>query len=174
MTDPRITREVAVDLTATLTRTDGRWVLRLSRDLRHAPERVWRMLTEPDQLARWSPVVPDRALTSRGPATASENPGDAPVDAEVLVADEPRELVHRWGSSLLRWTLTPTGSGTTLELHQTFDDRSYAASYAAGWRVCLATLAATDDERPVERVVGDRALDYGWQRLHDTYDEALR
>jgi uncharacterized protein YndB with AHSA1/START domain len=172
-TDPRVTAEVEIDPSAAVTRADdGRWVLTMHRDLRHDPARVWRMVTEPDQLARWSPVVPDRPLTAVGPATSRENPDDDPVDAEVLHVDAGVELVHRWGPALLRWTLTPVDGGTRLELHQTFDDGSMAASYAAGWRICLGSLAASHDA-DVERVCGPRALDYGWQRLHDDYDGSL-
>ena len=172
-TDPRTEAEVEVDPGATLAQDDGgRWVLTMHRDLRHDPDRVWRMVTEPDQLARWSPIVPDRPLTSVGPATSRENPGEEPVDAEVLHVEPGREVVHRWGAALVRWTLTPLDDGTRLELHQTFDDRSLAASYSAGWRVCLASLAASH-EAPVERACGSRALDYGWQRLHDDYERSL-
>lgn len=172
-TDPRVENEVAVDPSAALSRADGGgWVLTMHRDLRHEPERVWRMVTEPDELTRWSPVVPDRPLTAVGPATSRENPGDDPVDAEVLLVDPGRLLVHRWGSALLRWTLSPTDGGTRLELHQTFADRSMAPSYSAGWRVCLAVLAASHDGQ-VERACGPRALDYGWQRLHDAYERSL-
>jgi hypothetical protein len=51
---------------ASLTEADGRWVLTMTRELAHPPERVWPMLTDPEQLSRWSPVVPDRPLTSAG------------------------------------------------------------------------------------------------------------
>jgi uncharacterized protein YndB with AHSA1/START domain len=131
------------------------------------------MLVDPAHLRRWSPVVPDRPLTSPGPATCRENPGDEPNDAEVLVVEPPHTLVHQWGDDLLRWTITPAEGGAVLELRQTFDDRAAAASYAAGWQVCLGRLAAEDDS-PRERVTGPRALDYGWPDLRERYDAAWR
>jgi uncharacterized protein YndB with AHSA1/START domain len=175
MTDARITHEIeAAPVAATLTHHEGRWVLGIERHLRHARERVWRMLTQPDQLARWSPVVPDRPLDSVGPATARENPEDEPVDATVLVCEPPVELVHRSGDHILRWTLVEEPDGTLLTLEQTFDDREYAAALGAGWHICLATLAANEGgpDQP-ERVVGDLAYDYGWEKLRDGYGEAL-
>jgi hypothetical protein len=82
-----------------------RWVLTMTRELPHAVERVWSKVTEPEELRKWSPVVPDRPLTSLGPATAREHPYSDAVDAEVLVSDPPHELAHRWGctSCAGRW-----------------------------------------------------------------------
>jgi len=153
-----------------LERDEAGWTLVMRRPLRHSPEQVWRMLTEPDRLARWSPIVPDRSLAEVGPASCRENPGDEPIDAEVLVADAPSLLVHRWGTALMRWTVTAVEEGTVLELRQTCDDRTVASSSAAGWRTCFGTLAATFDGVERERVIGPRALDYGWQALHERYE----
>jgi uncharacterized protein YndB with AHSA1/START domain len=166
----RVRAEIAAQpAEATLTQVAGRWVLTMTRTLRHPRERVWPYLTEPRLLGRWSPVVPDRALTSVGPATSRETPEQSPVDAEVLVSDPPRELVHRWGGHLLRWTLTPTASGSRLTLEHTFDKPAERASYGAGWHVCLAVLTAVLDGYDVERVVGKQALDYGWSALNERY-----
>jgi uncharacterized protein YndB with AHSA1/START domain len=172
-TDPLTTEIAAHPADATLTEVAGRWVLTMSRELRHPVERVWPKLTEPDQLSKWSPVVPDRPLTSVGPATSRETPQDEDVDAEVLVSDPPHELVHRWGRHLLRWTLTPTQDGSRLTLEHTFDARAERGTYAAGWHLCLAVLAAVLDGHDVDRVVGSRANDYGWSALRDRYDANL-
>jgi hypothetical protein len=37
-------------------RVDGTYVLRFERRLAHPPEKVWRALTEPDQLRQWFPT----------------------------------------------------------------------------------------------------------------------
>jgi uncharacterized protein YndB with AHSA1/START domain len=104
----------------------------MTRTLRHPRERVWAYLTDPRLLSEWSPLVPDRPLTSVGPATARETPEHSPFDAEVLVSDPPRELVHRWGGQVLRCTLAPTPTGSQLTLQHTFDDRNENGSYGAG------------------------------------------
>jgi uncharacterized protein YndB with AHSA1/START domain len=172
--DP-VSAEIAVqDGSAVLIETAGRWVLTMTRGLRHPPDRVWPLLTEPAQLARWSPVVPDRALISVGAATARETPDQPAVDAEVLVCDPPRELVHRWGPHLLRWSLALAPGGCRLTLEHTFDERGDVGIYAAGWHLCLAVLVTALEGHPVERVVGARADAYGWQGLRDRYDRALR
>ena len=152
---------------------EGRWVLRMTRELPHDVERVWTKLTEPEELRKWSPVVPDRPLTSVGPAKAREDPDQEAVDAEVLVNDRPRELAHRWGPHVLRWTLEPTASGCLLTLEQTVDRPAESALFAAGWHLCLAVLVGLLDGHDVERVVGSRAYDYGWGSLEAQYRESL-
>jgi uncharacterized protein YndB with AHSA1/START domain len=172
MTDVRITKSVdAEPVAATLAQVEGRWVITMTRELAYPPERVWRMLTEPERLARWSPVVPDRILDSPGPAQSRESPDAPPVDLEVLVTDAPRELVHRWGTHTLQWTLTPTDTGTRLVLAETLDEYAEASRNGAGWHLCLAVLAAYFADDTVDRVVGPDADAYGWSDLRDRYEE---
>ena len=174
MIDARITREIdASPVAATLAEDDGRWTLTMQRRLRHPPERVWRMLTIPEELARWSPFGPDRELDSVGPATSIEDPEHDPLPADVLYIDPPRELVHRWGEDLMRWTLEADGDGTLLTMHHTVDDRSGVPSYASGWHLCFAVLSAIDQGDDVERVTGGRATEYDWETLRDAYDGLL-
>ena len=152
---------------------DGDWTLVLRREFPHPVEKLWRMITEPELLARWSPIVPDRALTSPGQATCRENPGDDPLDAEVLIADAPRKLVHRWGIDVVSWTISHTPSGSRLELRQQLSDHRPAAMYAGGWQVCLGRLAAEEDGVERERVVGERAWAYGCQALIEHHQVTL-
>ncbi len=164
--DEMIAAQVHAPIEVQLELEEDRWTLVMRRRFPHGPQRLWAMLTDPVKLARWSPIVPDRPLTEPGPATCRENPGDDPVDAEVLVVDAPWQLVHRWGPDVLHWTLTSDGDGTVLELREVTGGHGAAVMLAAGWQVCLARLAAedgTDRERPT----GQRAMAYGWQQLHD-------
>lgn len=170
--DNVVATEISTPLDVSLVPDADRWMLTLRRQFPQTPERLWEMLTDPAQLARWSPIVPDRSLTTPGPATCRENPEDEPIDAEVITVEPHRLLVHRWGVDLLRWQITPTDGGTLLELRQTFADRDYAGSYAAGWHVCFGSLSANASATH-DRVVGQRAMDYGWEQLRDFYDREL-
>src|SRR5262245_27675300 len=129
-TDDRVCAAIAaVPPAATLAQVGGGWVLTMQRELRHPSKRARPYPTEPGRLARRPPVVPARALASVGPAASREAPGQDPVDAEVLLSGPPRELVHRWGGHLLRWTLAPTPTGSRLTLEHTFDEPSGHGSY---------------------------------------------
>jgi uncharacterized protein YndB with AHSA1/START domain len=170
VTDQRILKQIEAEpVAATLTQVDGAWVLTMTRDLAYPPERVWRMLTDPERLARWSPVVPDRDLSTLGPAQSHEHPDMPGIDTDVLVADAPRELVHRWGTHVLSWRLTPTADGTRLTMSDTLDGFADGSRNGAGWHICLGTLAAYLDDDDVERVVGADARTYGWDALDERY-----
>lgn len=160
-------------LDATLQSQDGAWLLTMERDFGHPPEVVWPWLTDPERLARWSPVVPDRPFDAPGARQVRENPDDDPVDGEALSVDPPRELVHRWGDDLVRWRLTPTATGCRLTLEQTMRQRDPAAMNAAGWDVCLTVLDEVLGGSETPRATGPDAAARGWAALRDDYAEAL-
>jgi uncharacterized protein YndB with AHSA1/START domain len=48
-------------------RKDGeKWALILVRELRHAPEKVWRALTDPVHVREWAPFEVDGSLATFG------------------------------------------------------------------------------------------------------------
>jgi uncharacterized protein YndB with AHSA1/START domain len=96
-------------------------------DLPHAPEKVWRALTDPALLAEWLlPVArlelePGAAFTYKAPP----QPGwDGSVHCRFLEIEAQRKLSYTWVvgdmeiDTVVTFTLTPTGSGTRLSLVQ--------------------------------------------------------
>ena len=160
-------------LQGTLENQDGAWVLTLTRDIAHPVERVWPWLTDPDRLRRWSPIVPEQPFDGVGARLVRENPGDEAVTGDVISVDPPHELVHRWADDVVRWRLTPTDAGCRLTLEQTMRDRDPAAMNAAGWHLCLGVLDGALSGAATSRVVGEAALDHGWEALRDGYAELL-
>ncbi|UCM90963.1 SRPBCC domain-containing protein [Streptomyces marincola] len=148
---------------------DGRWSLSLDREFAHPVADVWAALTEARQVPRWAPFIPSRDLDAPGPVDLPERPGEAPARGEVRVVEPPRLLVLDWDEDELRFELTPTGRGTLLRFVHTFADRPQAASYAAGWHLCLAALTGLLDGLDLPRVVGAEAREHGWEPLHAEY-----
>jgi len=167
MTDLNPVRAEAVD--------DVRWAVVLTRQLRQAPDRVWRALTDPERLGRWTPYSADRDLSAPGPArlTMADGSTDESIDGTVLVAEPPRLLEHHWGDDVLRWELAESGGGTLLTLRHTTSRRPEMASFAAGWHLCLDTLDLDLAGTPREPVVGERAREFGWAELEARYSEVL-
>lgn len=151
------------------------WVLTLARELPFPRERVWTLLTVPQELARWAPYTADRDLSTTGAATLTMIDGEAPEELPSTVrrAEAPAALEHTWGADLLRWKLTETGGGTRLELSQTVESHEWMAQVAAGWHLCLDVASSVLAGTPVKPVVGEEAMSHGWEALRDAYAARL-
>jgi uncharacterized protein YndB with AHSA1/START domain len=157
-------------MTESLRTESGRNVLRMERRLAHPPEKVWRALTTPADLAQWFPAEVRLDLRQGGDVRFVFAGGEAPEGKGVITdLDPPHLLAFTWEDSHLRWELRPDGAGTLLVLENTFDDRYGAASFAAGWHTCIAALGDVLARRPVPQLSGPEAM----AGLHDDYVEAL-
>jgi uncharacterized protein YndB with AHSA1/START domain len=149
-----------------------KWTLVLVRDLRHAPERVWQALTEPEHLREWAPFDSDRSLGMVGTArlTTVGAPTLHVTESQVKRADRPKVLELTWGGQDIRWELEPQGGGgTRLTLWHNID-RNFISMGAAGWHICLDVLDRALAGHPVGRLVGPEAMKFGgWQRLNAEY-----
>ena len=108
---------------------DGRPALVFERRLDHSLERVWRAVTEPDELAQWF-VAPVEWRPVVGASFVSiDEPG------EVTAVDEPRLFAWRWGGDDFSFELEPDGDGCRLTFTHVFADAALVANYAAGWEI---------------------------------------
>jgi uncharacterized protein YndB with AHSA1/START domain len=96
-------------------------------DLHHAPEKVWRALTEPELLAQWLLPVVEKLKLERGAAftfKTQPQPGwDGMVNCQFLEIEPKRRLSYSWRvgfglDTVVTFTLTPAGSGTRLSIVQ--------------------------------------------------------
>lgn len=139
----------------TLIEADGRWMLRFERRYTHPPARVWRMIIEPDLLARWFPArVEYTELKVGGALTfhfaaedlkAAEDAGVEGVPAvssgTILELVPERCFVFDWVGETVRFEIVPDGDGSLLRFTHVFDpDRAQAPRNAAGWHFCLDAL----------------------------------
>jgi uncharacterized protein YndB with AHSA1/START domain len=102
--------------------------LRFERRYAQPIERVWRAITDPEDLEKWFPdQVPDLSAAEKDP---------------------PRRLEFDWGDEgdRLRFELEPDGSGTILRFTHFLAAPDKAARDAAGWHVCLVSLQKLLDE----------------------------
>lgn len=86
----------------------------------HSPERVWRALVDPDELAAW--LMPTDFAPEVGKTFVLET-GDAhigTIQGEVLEIDAPRLLRCRWtgvfGDTEVTFELAPEADGTRLRV----------------------------------------------------------
>jgi uncharacterized protein YndB with AHSA1/START domain len=146
---------------------DGRWRLRFTRTLSHPQSKVWRAVTEPDQLAKWFPSTIEGEHEA-GASLRFTFPDDIaePIDGEML-AYNPESLVEfSWGPDVVRIELRPVAEGTELTLLDTLEEHGKAARDGAGWHGCLdaleAALGGDEDARTQMNV---------WAEVHPHYVE---
>jgi uncharacterized protein YndB with AHSA1/START domain len=117
----------------------GRPALRFERRLDHSVERVWRAITEPDELRQWYPGVPDWRL-ELGERFGSEGGGEA--RGRITELEPPRVLAYDWAGDEFRFELRPDGEACVLVFTHVFADRTLGAQHAAGWQIYLRRLDA--------------------------------
>ena len=154
---------------ATVEKDADKWTLVLTRDLKHAPDKVWKALTDPASLKEWAPFDADRDLGATGPAKLTTIGAPQVADITVKRADAPRTLEYDWGGQDIKWQLEPYQGGTRLTLWHNID-RRFIAWGAAGWHICFDVLDALLAGEPIGRLVGPSIMGFdGWQRLKDEY-----
>ena len=111
------------------------------------PEKVWRALVEPDQIAAW--LMPNDFEATVGARYRMEcGPPQGPITGEVLEVDPPRRLVYSWegdfGRTIVTFVLTRTPVGTHLRLeHGEWSAGSESArdQFDSGWPTKFAALS---------------------------------
>jgi uncharacterized protein YndB with AHSA1/START domain len=119
--------------------------LRFERRYGHSVDRVWKAITDPDELRHW---FPDSAW-------------------EVTESEPPHRLAGAWHGDMLRFELRPDGDGCLVVFTHAFADRAKAARDAAGWDVCFVRLSALLAGTPMPE--GDSLRI--WPPLHERYAE---
>lgn len=125
------------------TDTNVRTVMK-ERELRHAPEKVWRALTQEHLLEEWlmkSDFKPE--VGHRFDLEADWGK----VSCQVLAVEPHKTLSYSWAAhgleSVVTWTLTETATGTHLRMEQSGfgpgQDQAYRGA-TAGWEKFLYKL----------------------------------
>ena len=131
-------------MTGTLESAENGYRLRFERRLDHSPERVWRAITEPEELAHWFP------------------PGE---ELQVTESEPPRLLAGTWYGDELRFELRPEGEACMLVFTHTFAERERAARDAAGWDRVFVRFDALLRGEPISE---KESLE-GWSEVHERY-----
>lgn len=159
------------DTHGTLETLDDAYALRFERHLSHPVDRVWRAITEPEELRHWYPGVPDWKLEQG--ATFESDGLDG--TGKILELEPPRVLEYSWGAGddwdgdVFRFELTLTEEGCILVFTHRFSDRRTAARDGAGWELCFERLDALLAGAPI----GEAESLEGWPELHERYASEL-
>jgi uncharacterized protein YndB with AHSA1/START domain len=152
---------------------DGRFALRFERRFAHSQAKVWRAITETDQLRGWFVEIldydrsrldfTDAAKLTYVPKAEHQLPTG---HGQVTRIDPPYLLEYTWDAETLRWELETVEDGACrLVFTNIFDDRASAVAVAPGWHAGLDSLTALLDGRQSDRSA--------WKHLQDDYARAL-
>jgi uncharacterized protein YndB with AHSA1/START domain len=148
---------------------DDRWQLRFTRTLPHPRDKVWRAITEPEQLAKWFPTTIEGGRITGAALHYSFPGGQAPPMEGEMLAFEPESLMElRWGPDVLRMELRSVPEGTEFRLLHTLEQRGKAARDAAGWHVCLDALEAA-----LAGAADSREQMAAWSEVHPRYVQSF-
>ena len=145
----------------------GPRTLRFERRLAHPPERVWRALTDPAELAIWLVAAAELEPRVDGAVTLRWD-GDASAAGRIVAWEPPEELAYTWdegeGESLVRFTLSADRDGTLVVLtHERIDSLS---GFGAGWHAHLDMLEGALEGRDVD-------WQERWDALRPRYEEVM-
>jgi uncharacterized protein YndB with AHSA1/START domain len=121
----------------------------IEREMSHAPEKIWRALTEASLINQWlmsndfEPVVGHQFNLRATPV-----PGwSGVIECEVLVVEPNVRLSYSWGTlglkNVVTWTLTPTAIGTRVRMEHSGFPSEESASYKGakyGWQKFIGKL----------------------------------
>lgn len=146
----------------TIERDRGQTTLRFTRSLAHPPEKVWSVLTKSEHMRWWMPA--DLVGDKREGASLQivfwpdlvEAKGLEPDagTATVEVWDPPRTFEWIWNGTRIRFDITPTSTGSDLQLTVSIptDDPNVVVDAAGGfhlWMEHLDRLLETGSSIPI-------------------------
>lgn len=126
---------------------------RLDRFLDHGPDKVWRMLTESDALARW--LAPGTIELRKGGIVHLDfSDSGIVIDSTVREIEPPRLIEYSWSGPgdpqrPLRWELNHTKDGSYLMLTLQIPDKEDIARACGGFEAHLEMLAAALERVPI-------------------------
>ena len=145
----------------TLETIDGRPALRFERTLAHSVERVWRAVSDPEELERWFPAAADWTPATGETFEAHGGSG------EVTEVDAPHRLAWTFGGDRYSFELAAQEDGCRLIFTHVFDDRALAAQTAAGWETYLSRL----EPHLAGGHLSEEEAHEPWGEVHERYAE---
>ncbi|CAM2155582.1 conserved protein of unknown function [Pararobbsia alpina] len=123
----------------------------VEREFAHAPEKLWRALTQPHLIEQWL-MKNDFQLAADHRFRLSADWGS--VECQVMEIEPNKTLSYTWSAygleSVVTWTLTPTAAGTHLRMEQagfrTDQEQAYQGA-KGGWQHFFASLEKVLDQQ---------------------------
>jgi uncharacterized protein YndB with AHSA1/START domain len=119
----------------------------LERRLEQSPQRVWKALTHPKEVAAWM-KFPVKMNPEVGGTIFVDFSGRGSMDGVICTFDAPQVFAWVWGDSLVRWEIEREGDGVRLRFAHIGMKPELLAGLTAGWQRFLDQLETHLDGVP--------------------------
>jgi uncharacterized protein YndB with AHSA1/START domain len=146
--------------------------VRFDRASKHSAERLWRAITDPDEVTAWMQYPAKIDLRVGGDYRVDFSKTNSGLLDGVIVAIEPERLLrYAWGTSIVEWSIEPTPGGCTHSFLQ-----SGLANRGPGEEQLVAGWHAWFDD--LDRYLGGNPLPAlserdAWRALCERYKPVL-
>jgi len=116
------------------------YAIRYDRTSKHSAERLWRAITDPDEVTKWMQYPARIGLRVGGDYFVEFAGNPENLDGVIVRFEHGRMLRYAWGTSIVEWQLTPEGAGTHYVFSHFGLDRAKTPNdegVAAGWHAWL-------------------------------------
>ncbi|MEV0948149.1 SRPBCC family protein [Rhodococcus sp. NPDC049939] len=145
----------------------GRPAVRFRCAYPYSKQRLWKAVSEPDELVRWFPSAVRIDPYVGGDIEFFPDSDADPETGIVLVYSAPRTLAFTWSGDEIHFEVEPTAEGCALTLVNVLEVRNTAARNAAGWSVCLTNLDRHLDGSAAFGHSGEKSP--AWRPFYETY-----
>lgn len=116
--------------------------LRLARDYRHPPERVWGAIVDDGAFSTWFGLARQiDGAPAAGTRLTMTFPGGEPEEGKILDVVPGQLLSFSWGEEMLRFEVGRETAGASVRFTTTVQDPDHISHSAAGYHLALAGLA---------------------------------
>jgi uncharacterized protein YndB with AHSA1/START domain len=145
------------------------FTLKFERKSKHSAERVWKAITDSDELTKWM-RYPIKVDLKRGGTFFADFAPDDPIDGVITTLDPGKVFAYSWGRSVVEWTVEPDGDGSKYTfIHQGLERFEGDEGMYAGWHAFLDALDLHMEGKHMSKE--EDAAE--WERLKPIYKEVL-
>jgi uncharacterized protein YndB with AHSA1/START domain len=128
------------------------YTVRYERTSKHSAERLWRAITDPDEVTKWMQYPAKIDVRVGGEYYvdfASTNQGC--LDGIIVAVEPGRLLRYAWGTSIVEWSIQPLDAGCTHTFcqHGLPDRGPGEEGLVAGWHAWLDDVEKYLDGMPL-------------------------
>ena len=152
---------------AEIQRLNDETVVEFHRDFPYPITKVWKMLTDNDQLVKWFSELKIQELIEGGKLLFDMGNGSY-EEMTIIEVKVPEVWEFTWDENLIRFNLSENPSGTHLVLKEYIKEvTNHTARDIAGWHVCLDVIEGLLADEPIKNRQAE------WEKVFPEYKKQL-